>query len=344
MRLRRVACTGPGIARVKRGRGFSYVDEFGTQIRDKETLERIRSLAIPPAWSEVWICSYDRSHLQATGVDEAGRRQYLYHPEWRARRDVEKFLRVEGFAQRLPAVRRRVARDMALPGMPPDRACACAIRLLDQAFFRIGSEDYTEQNGSFGLATIRKSHVTIDDERITFEYTAKSGKERTQSVDDAELVEALRTMKERRSGGRELLAYRDGRRWRDLRSGEINGYLKSLAGEEFSSKDFRTWHATVLAAVDVAAGWSNASGATSRRRMITATVKHVADHLGNTPAVCRASYIDPRVFDRFLEGETIGLHRADTAIVGAARRRIELEVLSLLAGRKTARKVAAEAA
>lgn len=343
MRLRRVASTGPGIARTKRGRGFSYTHDDGSTVQDDGTLERIRSLAIPPAWSDVWICSYDRGHLQATGVDEAGRRQYLYHPEWRARRDVEKFLRIETFAQRLPSVRRRVSRDIALPDMPQEKALACAIRLLDQASFRIGSEDYTEQNGSFGLATIRKSHVTIDGQRLTFGYTAKSGKERIQIVDDADLAEALGTMKDRRGGGRELLAYREDARWRDLRSGEINDYLKGVAGEDFSAKDFRTWHATVLAAIDIAASWSNATEVTSRRRMVTATVKHVADHLGNTPAVARASYIDPRVFDRFLEGETIGVHRNDTVVDGAARRRIELEVLGLLSG-KTRRRTNAKAA
>ena len=331
-RLRRVTCSGPGIARVRRGRGSSYVGPEGVPVTDEATLERIRALVIPPAWTDVWICPRENGHIQATGIDDAGRRQYLYHQVWRERQDTAKFRRVEDFARRLPAVRREVDRSLKARGMPRDKALACSIRLLDQAFFRIGSEGYAARNGSFGLATIRKSHVSLEGSTATFDFTAKSGKRRIQVVRDAELMPVLRTMMERTTGGRELLAYQENGRWRDLRSGEINDHLKSLAGEEFSAKDFRTWHATVLAAVEIGGGAEEATSVTSTRRMISATVKTVAEHLGNTPAVCRASYIDPRVIDRFEEGITIGqrLARLEVADDRRGRLRIERAVLDLL--------------
>ena len=329
-RLKRVTDSQPGIRRVARGKGFSYLDRRDTPVRDTETLARIEALAIPPAWTDVWICPEDNGHIQATGTDDAGRRQYLYHPAWRERRDVEKFRRVEAFAHRLPAVRRQVTRDLHKPDLAKATVLACSIRLLDQAFFRIGSEDYAAQNGSFGLATIRKSHLSIDGDEATFDYTAKSGKRRIQVVRDPDLMPILRALKERRTG-RELLAYRLDDRWRDLRSGEINDYLKALAGEEYSAKDFRTWHATVLAAAEVAAS-PPATSVTASRTVITGTVKVVAGYLGNTPAVARASYIDPRVFDRYRDGITIGSIGSsfDLSSGERVRARVERAVLELL--------------
>jgi DNA topoisomerase-1 len=329
-RLKRVTDSQPGIRRLARGRGFSYLDRRDAPVRDTETLARIEALAIPPAWTNVWICPEDNGHIQATGTDAAGRRQYLYHAAWRERRDVEKFRRVEGFAQRLPPVRRRVTRDLREGDLTRATVLACSIRLLDQAFFRIGSEDYAAQNGSFGLATIRKSHLSLDGDEATFDYTAKSGKRRIQVVRDPDLMPILRALKERRTG-RELLAYRMDGRWRDLRSGEINEYLKDLAGEEYSAKDFRTWHATVLAAVEVAAS-PPATSVTASRRVITETVKAVAGYLGNTPAVARASYIDPRVFDRYRDGITIGSVGSsfDLSSGERVRSRVERAVLELL--------------
>jgi len=320
----------PGIRRVGRGTGFSYLDHRDAPVRDAETLARIDALAIPPAWTDVWICPADNGHIQATGTDDAGRRQYLYHPAWRERRDVEKFRRVEAFAHRLPVVRRQVTRDLHKPGVTRATSLACSIRLLDQAFFRIGSEDYAAQNGSFGLATIRKSHLSLDGDEATFDYTAKSGKRRIQVVRDPDLMPILRTLKERRPG-RELLAYRLDGRWRDLRSGEINGYLKALAGEEYSAKDFRTWHATVLAAAEVAASPPAASTAAGRKG-VRETVKAGAGYLGNTPAVARASYIDPRVFDRYRDGITIGSVASsfDLSSGERVRARVERAVLELL--------------
>jgi DNA topoisomerase IB len=334
MRLRRVVSTDPGIRRVRRGRGFGYVRDGGAPVRDPATLERIRGLAIPPAWQDVWICTDERGHLQAVGIDAAGRRQYLYHPQWRARRDVAKFGRMEDFAEALPAVRRRVTRHLHLPGMPRERALATAVRLLDDGAFRIGGEGYARRNGSFGLATIRKAHVEVHSSRVTFDYVAKGGVRRMHEVEDPDVVAPLRAMRDRRDGGRELLAYREDGRWHDVRSAEINAYLKDLAGDGFSAKDFRTWHATVLAAIEMAraAATTGASSPAAARRTIAATVKAVAEDLGNTPAVCRASYIDPRVFDRYREGRWIDPSWADRRIGPRNRRAVEREVLALIRG------------
>jgi len=208
MRLRRSSIETTGITRRRRGTGFSYDDVAGEPVRDEETLQRIRALAIPPAWEEVWICPDPMGHIQAAGTDAAGRRQYLYHEGWRARRDAEKFDRMLDFARVLPRLRERVGRDLSLRGMPKDKALACAVRLLDQGFFRVGSESYAKQNGSFGLATLRKEHVKVQRDRIVFDFKAKSGVRRVQAVHDPAVAPLVRTMKLRRSGGRELLAYR----------------------------------------------------------------------------------------------------------------------------------------
>jgi len=303
-------------------------------IQDEATLARIRALSIPPAWEQVWISSDERGHLQATGVDAAGRRQYLYHEAWRRRRDTQKHRRIGSFARTLPALRERVADDLAHDDVDRDRVLACAVRLLDQAFFRVGSEEYAARNGSFGLATLRRSHLQLDGDTATFDFTAKSGKRRVQVVRDPEVAEVLRRLKRRRTGGVELLAYREDDRWRDLRSADINAYLKESCGEEHTAKDFRTWHATVLAAVDLASSGIEPTGPTAVRMATAATARTVSEYLGNTPAVCRASYIDPRVFERFAEGLTVapalaGL-RADPMEDQTAREMIESAVLDLL--------------
>jgi DNA topoisomerase I len=305
MRLRKSSIETPGITRRRRGAGFSYEDAAGEPVREEDTLERIRILAIPPAWTGVWICPDPAGHIQAAGTDAAGRRQYLYHADWRVRRDAEKFDRMLAFAQALPRLRERVALDLSLRGMPKDKVLACAVRLLDQGFFRVGSESYARQNGSFGLATLRKEHVKVQQERIVFDFKAKSGKRRVQTVHDPAVAPLVKTMKLRRSGGRELLAYRSGRRWRDVRSSDINEYVREAAGGEFTTKDFRTWHGTVLAAVFLASGHEDANGSTSRKRIVSSSIREVAGYLGNTPAVARASYVDPRVVERFEEGVTI---------------------------------------
>jgi DNA topoisomerase I len=301
-----VDCSGPGIRRRRRGRGFEYLDADGRRVSEPSVVQRIRELAIPPAWEDVWICPYPMGHIQATGTDAAGRKQYRYHDLWRERRDREKFQSMEEFARALPRLRGRTERDLGLEGMPRERVLACAARLLDRGFFRIGSEDYAEENDTYGIATMQKRHVSVSDDRVTFDYEAKGGQRRVQVVGDPTVAVVVRALKQRRGGGDGLLAYKDGRRWLDVRSADVNQYVKDAAGGDFSSKDFRTWSGTVLAAVALAVSGMAAGSRTSRKRAKARAVKEVARYLGNTPAVCRASYIDPRVFDRFDGGVTIG--------------------------------------
>ena|SRR5215218_467422 len=336
-RLRRVDCGEQGIHRRRHGRGFSYVDACGERIDDPDTLERIGNLAIPPAWKDVWICPYPTGHIQATGFDAAGRKQYRYHDAWRTRRDADKFESMVGFAKALPALREQVENDLTLDGMPRERALACAVRLLDRGSFRIGSEDYAEDNGTYGLATMRKEHVTVRGDTVAFDYEAKGGLRRRQRVIDADAAGVVKALLRRRGGGDELLAYRDGRRWRDVRSADINAYLKDASGGAFSAKDFRTWNATVLSAIALAVSAPVAGGSkTARKRAMKRAVDEVSRHLGNTPAVCRAAYIDPRVFDRFDGGLTIGgvlpELAADAEGWPAVQRTVEEAVLDLIAG------------
>jgi DNA topoisomerase I len=307
-RLRRVDCAVPGISRRRRGRGFEYLDEDGDRIEDPEVLERVHALAIPPAWEEVWICADPLGHIQATGVDARGRKQYRYHDLWRERRDREKFEAMVQFARSLPRLREQVQRDLRRRRISRARVLACAVRLLDRGFFRIGSEDYAEENETYGLATMRKRHVTVSGDTIVFDYEGKGGKRRMQVVGDRAITGLVRTLRRRRGGGYELLAYRNGRAWRDVRAADINDYIKAILGEEHSAKDFRTWNATVLAAVVLAASARESEMDTkgARARAKRDAVKQVALYLGNTPAVCRASYIDPRIFDRFDGGLTVG--------------------------------------
>jgi DNA topoisomerase IB len=332
-RLRRSDCSGPGLTRRRRGRGFEYLDERGQALRDEDTLARIRALAIPPAWQDVWICPDELGHLQATGVDSAGRKQYLYHPRWRLRRDRQKFDEMLDFARALPAMRRRVSRDLARDDVGRDRVLACATRLLDRGFFRIGSEGYAEDNGSYGLATMLRDHVTLGRGGVlTFDYPAKGGMRRVQSVVDRDAYEVVATLKRRRTGS-ELLAYRSGTGWIDVRSSDINDYLKAATGGDFSAKDFRTWNATVLAAVSLAVlGDHQPLSKTARKRIVALALKEVAHYLGNTPAVCRSSYVDPRVIDRFDAGVTIGTQIGELGVERDPKlqRAIERAVIDLL--------------
>ena len=265
---------------------------------------RIRQLGIPPAWTDVWICPHPRGHLQAVGTDAAGRRQYIYHEIWRQRRDAEKFDHMLEFARALPDLRRRCDKDLALSDLSRERVLGCAVRLLDRGFFRIGTEGYAEQNQTYGLATMQKKHVRVKDNVIHFDYIAKSGKRRIHSLVDPPVLEVVSVLKKRRAGGPELLAYKSGRHWFDVKSSDINEYIGELTAADFTAKDFRTWNATVLAAVGVGVS-GEARSKTARKRAITRAVQEVAHYLGNTAAVSRSSYIDPRVFDRYLSGWTI---------------------------------------
>jgi DNA topoisomerase IB len=314
-RLRRSDPTGPGLARRRRGKGFQYLDEEGERITDPEVVARITSLVIPPAWRDVWISPDPFGHIQATGIDQAGRKQYLYHPKWRERRDQQKFDDMVAFARSLPALRDVVERDIALGDLSREQVLACATRLLDRGFFRIGSEVYAVTNETYGLATMLKRHVTCSGEVIRFDYIAKESKRRLHAVTDPEVAAVVRTLKRRRGGGEELLAYKRDGRWYDIRSADINAYLKAATGRDISAKDFRTWGATVLAAVGLAVIEPAELSRGGRKRAINRAVKEVAFYLGNTPTVARNSYIDPRVFDRFRDGETI---RRKLDLVGVA--------------------------
>jgi DNA topoisomerase IB len=344
MRLRRVDCAGPGIHRVRRGRGFGYVDADGNKVTDPDILDRIATLVIPPAWDDVWICAIANGHIQATGTDVAGRRQYRYHDAWRVARDREKHQKMVEFASRLPAARKRMAEDISAKGLSRRRVLAAAARLLDLGFFRIGSEEYAETNHSYGLATMRTEHVSISrDGVITFDYVAKSGKQRIQSIAEPELCAIVATLKRRRGGGDELLAYQDKAGWHDIKSHDINAYLAEVTGGEFTAKDFRTWHATVLCAVALGVSEAVPASESARKRAVARAVKETAHYLGNTPAVCRASYIDPRIIDHYNDGVTIAAdleHLGERSADGelATRGPVEEAVLRLLSDPQAGRR------
>ena len=243
-RLRRVDCSGPGIRRRRRGKGFEYLDADGNRVDDPEVLERIRELVIPPAWEDVWICPYPMGHIQATGVDARGRKQYRYHDRWRERRDQEKFDSMVDFARALPRCASASAADLGdRRSMPRERVLAGAVRLLDRGFFRVGGEDYAVENETYGLATMHKRHVTLDGDMIALRLPGEERQAARADVVDDDVAEIVAALKRRRGGGDELLAYSEGRRWRDVKSADINAYVKEVTGGDFSAKDFRTWNA-----------------------------------------------------------------------------------------------------
>ncbi len=340
VRLRRVRIDAPGWTRRRAGTGFVYLDLDRVRITEAEHLDRIRGLAIPPAWQDVWISPWPHGHIQAAGLDDAHRRQYLYHEQWRRRRDRLKHDHVLDVARRLPAARRSVRRDLALDGFPRAKALALAFRLLDLAYFRAGGEGYAQRNGSYGLATLRREHVEVlapDREdgaggeggedtaptAVHFHYPAKSGQVRDVVVADARVTELVGTLLRRRGGGPELLAWRDEDGWHDITSAEVGADVKHRLGDDASPKDFRTWHATVLAARGLAAAGPPPRSDRARRSVVAQVVRDVSDELGNTPAVCRASYIDPRVVDLWAHGTAIRATRSQAVA--------ETETLALLA-------------
>lgn len=332
-RLRRSDPASPGYTRRRCGKGFMYRDGDGQRITDPETIARIAALVIPPAWSAVWISPDPFGHIQATGLDQAGRKQYLYHPRWRQRRDQEKFDDMVRFARALPGLREVVVHDLELGDLSREHVLACATRLLERGLFRIGSEQYAVTNETYGLATMLKSHVTVDGDVIHFDYVAKERKRQVKAVVDAEVARVVATLKRRRGGSGELLAYKRDRTWCDVRSHDINAYLKAATSQEVSAKDFRTWGATVLAAMALGVTEPEHMTQHARKRAIVRAVNEVAFYLGNTPAVARNSYIDPRVFDRYRDGQKIDL---DLDLVNgdpqatAIQGRLEVAVLDLL--------------
>jgi DNA topoisomerase-1 len=318
MALRQVDVSGPGWRRRVAGRGFTYLDCDGERIGDAEIVARLKALAIPPAWTDVWICPDPCGHIQATGLDDRGRRQYRYHDDWRTERDAAKHDRVLDLARALPRLRRRLRDDLAADGVGRNRVLACAVRLLELGLFRVGGEAYVDDNGSYGLATLRKGHVRARGDELRFDYPGKGGQRRVVTIGDPAVADVVRALKRRRGGGKELLAYKDDRgRWVDVRSADINEYLQDALGAGFSAKDFRTWAATVLAAVGLAVdeaeeaeeahdGADTARPDRRRVRAVRRVVRSVAHQLGNSPAVARGSYVDPRVIERFEDGLTVG--------------------------------------
>jgi DNA topoisomerase I len=303
-RLRRTSPEDPGWTRRRAGKGFVYLDESGKRLSARRA-QRVKDLVIPPAWEDVWITPHENGHLQAVGTDEAGRRQYLYHPEWRTRRDAAKHDRMLQFGRALSRARERVLTDLGTDGMTLERACAVAVRLLDLGYFRIGNDVYADKHGSFGLTTLERQHVRKQDNGLVFCFVGKSGVEHRVEIDDPATVAALKTMRRRRGGEDRLLAYKNGRSWRSLDSARVNDYVRESTGLDATAKDFRTWHATVLAAAALAETGEPGETKASRKRAVSGAMKEVAEYLGNTPAQARASYVDPRVIDAYEEGETI---------------------------------------
>ncbi len=327
--LRHSSDREPGYTRRRHGRGERYLDERGRQVRDPRVVRRLKALAIPPAWRDVWICRSSRGHLQATGIDAAGRTQYLYHPAWREERDREKYARILRFADRLPALRATAERHLRRRRLDRDKALATAVQLLDRTFIRVGGEEYAASSRTFGLVTFRSRHLTVEDDLIVLDFEGKGGADQHAEVESARLARVLQEMDD--LPGYEVLKYRDGDGTVvDVRSEDVNAYIQEHAGEEFSAKDFRTWAGTVAAAVALDE-IGPVEGARHRQRAVAGVCRQAAALLGNTPAVCRANYIDPRVIDHFLDGRTISSLRAEVERrLERGRSPEEVAVLALL--------------
>lgn len=305
--LRYVLDLAPGITRRRAGKGFYYVSADGRRVSDRETLSRIRSLAIPPAWTGVWICPDPRGHLQATGFDSKGRKQYRYHPRWREVRDGAKYDRMLAFAAALPAIRERTDRDLSLPGMPRERVLAAVVRLLDDTLIRVGNEEYRRENGSYGLTTLRKRHVEVAGSRVSFSFKGKAGRKHSVAITNRRLARVVRNSQE--IPGQQLFHYLDDDGIpHSVESGDVNDYLGEVSGGEFTAKDFRTWAGSVLA-TGALSEEDPAPAEQERKRQVTAAVDQVALLLGNTPAVCRKCYVHPAVIEAFLDGTLSDLRR-----------------------------------
>ncbi|WP_134740070.1 DNA topoisomerase IB [Nocardioides sp. 503] len=303
-RLRRTSPDQPGWTRRRAGKGFVYLDQAGDRLPPDDA-QRVRDLVIPPAWKDVWVTPHENGHLQAVGTDDAGRRQYLYHPVWRAKRDAEKFDRMQEFGRALVKARELVLTDLGREGMPLERACAAAVRLLDLGYFRIGNDVYADTHGSFGLTTLERRHVKKHQDRLVFTFVGKSGVDHRIEIDDVTVIEAIEIMRRRRGGDLRLLAYRNGRSWRSILPDLVNEYVRASTGLEATAKDFRTWHATVLAAAALAETTEHGETQASRKRAVAGAMKEVSEFLGNTPTLARSSYVDPRVIEAYEEGKTI---------------------------------------
>ena len=336
--LKYVTDESPGIRRKKAGTGFTYVDAKGKRVRDETTLRRIKSLVIPPAWTEVWICPDADGHLQATGLDARHRKQYRYHPRLREVREQTKYNRMLDFARALPGIRRRVERDLKLPGLPREKVLAAVVRLLETTFIRIGNEEYKKQNKSYGLTTMHNEHAKVRGSQIHFHFRGKSGVRHAIDLEDPRLARIVRACQD--LPGEELFGYRDDAgQAHDIGSGDVNEYLRDITGQEFTAKDFRTWAGTVLAARALQE-LEAAGTAGKRKKNIVAAVESVAKRLGNTRAVCRKCYIHPAVLDTYLDGSfldtygdraakmikaTRGLQPDEVAVLGLLEHRLKSE-------------------
>jgi DNA topoisomerase-1 len=310
-RLRRSDSSGRGIRRLRSGTGFTYRDDDGITITDPELRARFEHLAIPPAWTDVWIAPYVNGHIQATGVDAAGRRQYIYHPTWREQKDRIKYDRALALAESLPTARRLVTVDLRQEGYPRERALAAGFRMLDTGSLRVGNERYAQQHGSYGLTSLLCTHATVSGDTVTLDFPAKSGEEWQSEITDPDLATVVRSLKRRGPQAR-LLAWKSGRTWHPVDPEEINAYVKERTGGEFTAKDFRTLHGTLAAAVSLARHGPE-DRKTARARALTAAMRDASVVLGNTPAIAKKSYVDPRLVDRYSAGETIDPTRLASA-------------------------------
>jgi DNA topoisomerase-1 len=324
----------PGIRRKKQGGGFVYVDDKGARVKDDATLKRIRSLVIPPAWTDVWICTLANGHLQATGRDARKRKQYRYHERWRTQRDETKFEHMLEFARLLPRIRHQVKKDLKQPGMPREKILATIVRLLETTLIRVGNDEYARTNHSYGLTTMRNKHVHVSKGEIVFAFRGKSGKNHEISLQDPGLAKIIRRCQE--MPGQELFSYAEGGEAKHVGSHDVNEYLHAVAGREFTAKDFRTWIGTVLAAT----AFREFEAVTSERQAkknVALVIESVAKMLGNTPTVCRKCYIHPQLISSYLEGMTLDSVRQRIAKnlekPSRSMRPMEAAVLALLQNR-----------
>ncbi|WP_426958050.1 DNA topoisomerase IB [Muricoccus radiodurans] len=343
--LRYVTDSRPGITRRPKGDGFAFLDTDGKAITDEATLARIRSLAIPPAYTDVWICPSPNGHIQATGRDARGRKQYRYHPRWRETRDATKYEHMAAFAEALPAIRARVAADLARKGLPREKVLATIVRLLETTLIRVGNDDYAKENGSYGLTTLRNRHVAVEGSELRFAFKGKSGKTWKLRHSDRRVAKVVKACQD--LPGQELFAYldEDGEP-RHVSSGDVNDYLREITGQDITAKDFRTWAGTVMAALALREFEAFDSQAAAKKNL-RAAIEQVSARLGNTPTVCRKCYIHPDVMEGYMSGQLV-LEIAERAEAELREelsdlRPEEAAVLALLARLKAARPAPAAA-
>lgn len=329
----------PGLTRKRAGKGFAYYTSENQLIRDKEILRRIKALAIPPAWTDVWICPQANGHLQATGRDSKGRKQYRYHARWRSVRDETKYDRVVEFGKKLPAIRKQIQRDLALPGLPREKVLATVVRLLETTLIRVGNEEYARNNNSFGLTTMRDNHVKVNGAKIHFRFRGKSGIKHDIDLTDKQLAKIVKRCRD--LPGQELFQYLDETgEAQSISSTDVNEYLRAIAGSDFTAKDFRTWAGTVLAAVALQE-YSEVTSQTDAKHHVARAIETVAERLGNTPNVCRKCYVHPAILEAYQEGtlpeiffgvksngKSHALQSEELAVLKLLQRRLEQEAKS----------------